>query len=161
MPHGDEAKHCQLIRHAPDLALPAGRRTPAQRDEQVPQRPLVEAPMPAAPEVRDAVVVRHAADHVLGGVDAVEQRPEAEEAPRQQELQPDVLEVEEAEHGELARRVGRPGRPRVEDGHHVEVVDEEFHGQEHDEEAHRVEERARTRDAVRPVPELRGVVVEG
>ena len=63
--------------------------------------PAVEAAMPAAPEGEDRVVVRRAADHVFGRVDAVEQRPEAEEAPGEEELEPDVVETEITDHAEL------------------------------------------------------------
>lgn len=54
--------------------------------------------MPAAPEGLRRIVVAHAADHVFRRVDAVEQSPEAEESPRKQKFEPDVVEIEVAEH---------------------------------------------------------------
>lgn len=128
MPHRNKAKHGQIIRHTPRRTPGARDRRPAERDVQVPQTPLVEGAVPAAPELHNAVVIAHAAHHVLGRVDAVEEGPEAEEAPRDQQFEPDVFEVEEAEHAELRGGVGGPGGLRVEDGDHVHVVDYYLHG---------------------------------
>ena len=58
-----------------------------ERDVDVADDPEVVAPVPRAPEAERRVVVRHAAHHVLRRVDAVRERPEAEEAPRDEELQ--------------------------------------------------------------------------
>ena len=55
--------------------------------------------MPATPKGKGRVVVGHAADDILGRVDAVDEGPPAEEAPREQQLQPDVVQVEITEHG--------------------------------------------------------------
>lgn len=54
--------------------------------------------MPAAPEGLRRIIVAHAADHVFWWVDAVEQSPEAEESPRKQKFEPDMVEVKVAEH---------------------------------------------------------------
>ena len=59
----------------------------AERHVDVARDPEVVAPVPRAPEAERRVVVRHAAHHVLRRVDAVRERPEAEEAPRDEELQ--------------------------------------------------------------------------
>ena len=61
--------------------------------------------MPASPELQSRVVVGHTSDHVLGRVDSVDERPETEETPRKQKLEPDEVEVEVGEHAELERRV--------------------------------------------------------
>lgn len=129
MPYSDEREDCQFIQHAAGLTPESRRNASAHGDKEVAQAPLVEAAVPAAPEVRNAVVIAHAADHVLWWIDAVEEGPETEEAPGDEQLEPYVLEVEEAKHAELGGRVGGPWGPRVENGHHVHVVDHYFHGE--------------------------------
>ena len=98
--------------------------------------------MPAAPELHHAVVIAHTADHILGRIHAVEKCPEAEEAPGNQQLEPDVLEVEKPEHRKLGGGVVLPRRFGVEYGHHVHVVDHDFHRQQHNDEADGVHSRA-------------------
>lgn len=51
-----------------------------------PDDPHVEAAVPAPPEPESRVVVGHAAYHVLGRHDAVEEGPQAEEPPGKEEL---------------------------------------------------------------------------
>ena len=111
--------------------------------------------------MRHAVVVGHTADHVLGGIDPVEEGPEAEEAPGEEEFQPYVFEVEEAEHGELGGGVEGEVGAGVEDGDHVHEVDHDFHGEEADGEAEGVEGGAAGGYAEGSMAELGGVVVEG
>jgi len=94
MPEGDESKDDEEVCNDARLALAVA----TQRYVNVAQDPAVEAAVPGAPEGQGRVVVAHAADHVLGRVDAVEQAPEAEEAPGDQQLEPDVVQVEVAEH---------------------------------------------------------------
>ena len=79
--------------------------------------------MPAAPEGEGGIVVRHAADHVFGRVDAVDEGPPAEEAPGEEEFEPDMVQVEVAEHGELGGGVGVPLRGGFGDGDDVDEVD--------------------------------------
>lgn len=50
--------------------------------------------MPAAPERNSGGVVREAAEHVLRGVNAVDEGPEAEEAPGEEQLEPEDVQVE-------------------------------------------------------------------
>lgn len=80
--------------------------------------------MPGAPEELGAVVVAGAADHVLGGVDAVDERPEAEHAPGEEKFQPDDVELEEGEETELGGGVAAPvGVDEADDADVVEVQD--------------------------------------
>jgi hypothetical protein len=58
----------------------------AEGDVQIPDDPEVVAAVPGAPEPEDGIVVGHATDHVLGGHDPVEEGPEAEQPPREEEL---------------------------------------------------------------------------
>lgn len=117
--------------------------------------------MPAAPESEGGVVVRHAADHILGGVDAVEERPEAEEAPGDEEFEPDDMEVEIAQHAELEGGIGLPIGLGFEDSDGVDVVEDQLHGEETDEEADAVEGGAGAGDAPWGILYLGDVVVEG
>jgi len=80
--------------------------------------------VPAAPERERGVVVADAADHVLWRVDAVEERPQAEEAPGEQQFEPDDVQVEVAQHAELEGRVGAPDGVGFADGDGVEVVED-------------------------------------
>ena len=73
----------------------------AEGNVDVADDPAVVGAVPAAPEGKGRVVVRHAADHVLWWVDAVHKGPETEEAPGDEELEPDDVEVEEGQHAEL------------------------------------------------------------
>lgn len=98
--------------------------------------------MPAAPESLRRIVVAHAADHVFRGVDAVEQSPEAEESPRKQKLEPDMVEVEVAEHAELKGGVCVPGWGGFGDGDGIDEVDHNFHGNETNQETDAVEKGA-------------------
>ena len=160
MPDGDEREDSKVICDASDFAPEAWEGAAAERDVKVAQTPLVEGAVPATPELHDGVVVAHAADHVLWRIDAVEQSPQAEEAPRDQQLQPDVFQVEEAQHAELCRGIVRPVWFCVEDGYHVHVVDHDLHGQKHNDETNGIHSRALRRDAVRSIAGLRDIVVE-
>ena len=78
VPERHERKH-EHGRHEP--VPPA-----AKGDVDVARDPEVVGAVPGAPEAERGVVVRHAAHHVLWGVDAVGEGPEAEEAPWDEEL---------------------------------------------------------------------------
>lgn len=117
--------------------------------------------MPASPEVCDGVVVTHAADHVLRWIDAVQECPKSEEAPWEEKLQPDVLEVEVAQHAELVRGVVRPVRLCLEDGNHICVMDHDLHSEEAKNETDGVDRGTFRRNAVGLESQLAHVVVEG
>ena len=57
--------------------------------------------MPISPESKGGIVVAHASDHILWRVDAVEERPKSKETPRDEEFEPDDVEVKVTEHAEL------------------------------------------------------------
>ena len=167
MPERDEGKDGHEIHARPDhhphgiLLAALGAAAAAQRHENVAHRPAIEAAMPAAPEREGRVVVAHAADHVLRGVDAVAEGPETEEAPGDEQLQPDDVEVEVGEHGELEGRVRAPVRVGFGDGDGVDEVQDELHGEEGEQEADAVEEGALGGDGAEGVAELGYIVVEG
>ena len=127
-------------------------------ERDVPDDPEVVAPVPAPPEPEGRIVVRHAADHVFGGVDTVHECPEAEEAPGDEELfykseinfftksrrrsdylEPDNDEVPEADHGDLGGGGADPSAG-IFDGDDVHEVEDEFHDEEICEEAEEVGE---------------------
>lgn len=106
MPEGDEGEDDEEVE---DLAGCGGERgcglrgvstssATTERDVDVADDPAVEGAVPGAPEGEAGVVVGDAADHVLWGIDAVDEGPEAEEAPGDEKLEPDDVQVEEAEH---------------------------------------------------------------
>lgn len=68
MPDSDEGEDGEVTADSAKFTL----RTAAEGNVQVAETPFVEGAVPAAPELHDAVVVGHAADHVFGRVDAVE-----------------------------------------------------------------------------------------
>jgi hypothetical protein len=147
---------CALIRSAAAAAAAA-----TDRHVDVPDDPAVEAAVPAPPEREGRVVVAHAPDHVLRGVDAVEQGPEPEEAEGDEELEPDDVQVEVAEHAELEGRVRVPVGGGGADGDRVDVVEHEFHAEEHQQESDGVEGGARAGEGWGSVRVLGDVVVEG
>lgn len=161
MPYSDECKDGEIIDNCSRLAPQAWHTASAEWDVQVPQAPLIEAAMPSAPKLQHGVVIAHTTDHVLWRIDTVKQCPEPEEAPGDEQFQPDMLEIEESEHAELCGCVLRPVRLGVEDGNHVHVVDHEFHRQKDDDEAYSVHCCALRSDAVWAVALLRSPVVEG
>ena len=161
MPDSDECKHGEVVGYRPDFPPEARHRAASQRDVQVPQAPLVEAAMPASPKVHNAVIVAHAADHVLWRINAVEESPEAEESPGNEELEPDVFEVEESQHAELGRRVDRPVWFGMENGNHVHVMDHDLHGEQDNDKTYGVHFRPLWGDTMCAVALLRNIVIEG
>ena len=109
VPQGDEREDGKHVEDAAELARAAAR-TAAQGDVDVAHDPSVVAAVPGAPERQRRVIVAHAAHDVLGGIDAVDERPEPEEAPGDEQLEPDDVQVEVAEHAQFEGRVGRPVR---------------------------------------------------
>lgn len=138
MPQGDEGEDREHVADTADLGDTAARAT-AERDVDVADDPAVKAAVPAAPEGECGVVVRHAADDVLGRIDTVDQGPEAEEAPWDKEFEPDDVQVEEGKHAELEGRVGAPVWGGLGDRDHVGVVEEKFHAKEGEQETDPVE----------------------
>ena len=59
------------------------------RQMYVPDDPEIITSVPAPPEARSGVVIRHAPHHILRCVDAVGKSPQTEETPRDQELDRD------------------------------------------------------------------------
>ena len=94
MPERDKGEDGDKV----DNAVQARGTRAAEGDVDVAGDPAVKGAVPGAPEGEGRVVVRHAAEHVLGRVDVVDQRPEAEEAPGDQQLQPDDVQVEVGQH---------------------------------------------------------------
>ena len=93
-----------------------------ERDVDVADYPSVEGAVPSSPECKGGVVIGHASDHVLRGVDAVDESPETEETPGEEEFQPNMVEVEVPEHGELEGGVYGPGWVGFGDCDCVDVV---------------------------------------
>ena len=58
------------------------------KDGDAPDDPEVVRPVPAPPETRARVVVCHAANHILRRIHSVQESPEAEESPGDQQLRP-------------------------------------------------------------------------
>lgn len=94
--------------------------------------------MPAAPEGQSRVVVGHAADHILRRVYTINKGPEAEEAPGKEELQPDNMEVEIADHAQLQRGVYLPGRLGLGDSNDIDEMEHYLHRQKGDHEANTI-----------------------
>lgn len=105
MPQRDKSKDSQKVHNRSDSRKLTSRTAATEGNVDVPHDPAIQGTMPATPESEGGVVVAHAADHVLWRIDAIEQRPEAKEAPGDEELEPDDVEVEVAEHTELGRGV--------------------------------------------------------
>ena len=95
VPKRDEAKNDPNIENLVPRA--------SERDEQVPDEPLIEGSVPHPPEPFKAVVVRHAPAHIFGAFNAVEQRPDPEVPPNDCKLEPDPLEDKVTGDDELVR----------------------------------------------------------
>ena len=131
----------------------------AHRDVDIPHDPQVVAAVPRAPKAHGRVVVEHGADHVLGRVDAVQQRPQPEHAPGKEQLEPDKHQVPEPNHAQLHWRVVGPG-VCVFDRVDVHVVQQKLHREQKQRTPHRIHHHARRPHGQRP-PELRGKVIKG
>ncbi|KFY26099.1 hypothetical protein V493_04265 [Pseudogymnoascus sp. VKM F-4281 (FW-2241)] len=130
-----EREDDEVIDDRPRHAKAAGNVGSAEGHVHVAHDPLVEGAVPGAPESECGEAVGDAADHVLGRVDAVEEGPEAEESPGEQQLQPHDVKVEERHDGELLGAVVRPGGVGFGDGDAVVEVQDELHAEEGEEEA--------------------------
>lgn len=161
VPEGDKGEDQHISEHGARGVAEVREARAAERHIDVAQGPAVEGAVPGAPEGEGAPVVADAADGVLGGVDAVDEGPEPEEAPGQQQLQPDHVQVEVAQEEQLRGRILGPARADLGDGLHVVVVQDDLHGQEREGEAEGVADGARGLEACGLVAELRDVVVEG
>lgn len=117
---GFEAAACGAVRVA--VVFVGAAATAAEGDVEVADDPAVEGAVPGAPESEGGVVVGYAAGHVLGRVDAVYQRPETEEAPGDEQFQPDDVQVEVSHHAELGGSVERPVRGGFGDSHDIDEV---------------------------------------
>lgn len=81
--------------------------------------------MPRAPECQGRGIIRHATQHVFHGIDIIRERPEPEEAPWNHEFEPNDVEVEVSNHGELEGSVvgeGAVGRG-FRDGDNVDEME--------------------------------------
>ena len=72
--NGEHIPNTSNLRHTSSSAT-------AEWDVDIPDDPAVEGTVPAAPESKGRIVVRHTANDVFGRVDAIDKGPEAEEAP--------------------------------------------------------------------------------
>ena len=165
MPQGDKGKHREEVDDMAGFGFYAAAATTAtttttERDIQVPNNPAVERAMPGSPERQSGVVVGDAAGHVLWRVDTIDQGPETEETPGDEKFEPDDVQIEVGHHAELGRGVEAPVGRGLGDGYDVDVVQDEFHAEEGEDEPHAVEEGAFASEAEWCVSLLRDVVVE-
>jgi len=118
--------------------------------------------MPTPPKPQRRVIIRHTPNHILGWIDSVHERPQAEEPPRYQklkqkrkksrysrntiptptttsktDLQPNDHEVPEPNHTDLRGASPNPRFP-VFDGDDVHKVEDELHRHKGDDEAEEV-----------------------
>jgi len=161
MPQRHEGEDGGVVDGGAESGGPGARTGASERDVDVADEPAVEAAVPGAPEARGAGRVGDAPDHVLGRVDAVDGRPQAEEAPWQEELQPEHVQVEIGEEAELGRGVVGPVRVAFGDCHAVVEVQDKFHGEEAEEEADSIFYCSRPFNGRRWVFELGDVVIKG
>lgn len=108
MPHCNKAEDNEHVQYCAEATDSAPGSTTAKRNVEIPNSPAIEGAMPTTPEGKGRIVVGHATNHVFRRVDAVNEGPEAEEAPRKEQFEPDDVQVEVAEHGELKGRVAFP-----------------------------------------------------
>ena len=115
---------CHKRENDPNIAH--GRSHAAQRHVHITNQSQVETPVLTPPESQSRIVVDHISNHVLGCLNTVGQRPNTEESPDEQQLEPDQDQVKKPNHTNLKDRVVVPGL-RLADRHHVHVMDGEFH----------------------------------
>jgi hypothetical protein len=106
---------------------------PAQWHIDIANNPQIITLVPTPPESQGRIIVGHTADHVLGSLDTVKESPKTEEAPDDEEFEPDEDQIEKDNHGDLQDGVVVPGL-RLADCHHVHVVVDKFHGQQGEDE---------------------------
>lgn len=128
MPEGDKGEDNEEVKDAAsfggDSTTTTTSTAAARWDVEVADDPAVKGAVPGTPECEGGVIIRDAAGHVLGWIDAVYQGPETEEAPRDQEFEPDDVEVEVGHHAELGGGVEGPVWEGFRDGHDVDVVED-------------------------------------
>lgn len=118
-------------KHDPDVV--DGISCASQGDIDISKGPEVVTLVPAAPESQGRVVVGHTSQHVLGGLNAIQQCPKSEEAPDNHQLEPNQNQVEESNHADLKNGVVVPGLTFA-DRYHMHVVHCELHRQEAEDE---------------------------
>lgn len=131
-----------------------------KEEEDAPDDPEVVAPVPAPPEAAARVVVGHAPDHIFRRIDPVHERPETEEPPRDEQLKrsgggpvrsmqqkgggekgvrshfkPYDHEVQPTHNSQLTRSQPLQSTIGVLDRDDVDVVQEDLHAEERDDEA--------------------------
>lgn len=90
MPQRHKRKHHDHAQHRS--------RCTAEGDINIPDGPTIIRSMPSAPEADCRIVVAHATQHILRRVHSVEETPQPEEAPWDEELEPDDVQVKVADH---------------------------------------------------------------
>lgn len=95
MPEGDKGEDAQgggydvvaaTERDVDVSAASCQRQFPNSGARHSPHDPKIVASMPTAPKPQRRVIVGHAANHVFGRVDAIQQSPETEESPWNEKL---------------------------------------------------------------------------
>lgn len=92
MPQRHKRKHSQKVSHSPNFP-PS---TPSQRNINIPHNKPIETPMPPPPKRQRRIIITHTANHIFRRIDAVDEGPETEEAPWNEEFEPDYVQVEVA-----------------------------------------------------------------
>lgn len=101
MPYCHKSEDGQIVGDGSDMTPESGRGAATKRNVYVSHNPAVEATVPPSPESGDGIVVAHAANHVLGRIDTVKERPQSEKPPWKKKFQPDMLQVEIPQHAQL------------------------------------------------------------
>lgn len=130
MPQCDEREDQRVVDARHDSRHPGLGAGAAHGDVDVADVPEIEAAVPAAPEGDGGGVVGETAEHVFGRVDTVDEGPETEEAPWEQELEPEHVQVEVGEETELRRGVVVPVRICFGDCDAVVEMEHDFYGKQ-------------------------------
>ena len=160
MPQRNEREDGGVIDDRHQGCFPGAGTGSSEWDVDVADQPAIVTSVPTSPERDGGRVVREAPDHVFGGIDPVNQGPEPEKSPGQEELEPEDVEVEVREKRELGGAIVRPVGVAFRDSHTIVEVEEELHCEETKDESDTVLDGARSLDTGRWVLHLRDVVVE-
>ena len=108
MPQRNKREHKSIVHDGTERGHPRARAGTTKGDVDVADEPTIIASVPGTPEGDAARRVGYASQHILGRVNAINQSPQTEEAPWDEEFKPYHVQVEVREERDLGGSVVGP-----------------------------------------------------